>query len=96
MQTEISHFINYITVEQGLASNTQSAYRRDLEKFAKFLERPEGLSFLWSPGTWYRRSSSEMQNRKLNPRTVARGSCHSSQFFSVFGFRSGPYLKTLV
>ena len=39
MQSEISSFINYITVEQGLAFNTQAAYRRDLEKFAKFLER---------------------------------------------------------
>ena len=38
MQSEISSFINYITVEQGLAINTQSAYRRDLEKFAKFLD----------------------------------------------------------
>src|SRR3989338_4934541 len=39
MVTEfINEFINYLSVERGLANNTLLAYRRDLEKYARFLE----------------------------------------------------------
>ncbi len=34
----INEFINYLSVERGLADNTLLAYRRDLEKYAQFLE----------------------------------------------------------
>ena len=38
MISEISGFINYLTVEKGLSRNTLNAYKSDLEKLRKFLE----------------------------------------------------------
>jgi len=37
MKHNIDEFINYLSVERGLASNTLLAYRRDLTKYAEFL-----------------------------------------------------------
>ena len=39
MISEISGFINYVTVEKGLSSNTLNAYKLDLAKLRKFLEK---------------------------------------------------------
>ena len=36
MQNNIEEFINYLSVERGLADNTLLAYRRDLTKYAEF------------------------------------------------------------
>ena len=38
MDIFISSFMNYLNFEKGLSSNTQAAYRRDLEKFKRFLK----------------------------------------------------------
>lgn len=38
MISEISGFINYLTVEKGLSRNTLGAYKSDLAKLRKFLE----------------------------------------------------------
>lgn len=85
MQTEISHFINYITVEQGLASNTQSAYRRDLEKFAKFLViRKVEVSEV--SRDLVQEFLVELQNQKLNGRTVARALVTLRNFFQFLVF----------
>ena len=35
--TTVSSFLNHLTIERGLATNTLSAYRRDLSKFGEFL-----------------------------------------------------------
>jgi integrase/recombinase XerD len=37
LKTNIEQFISYITVERGFSVNTQSAYRRDLERFHTFV-----------------------------------------------------------
>ena len=34
----LERFLNYLTVEKGLSSNTLEAYRRDIKKFQHFLE----------------------------------------------------------
>ena len=85
MQSEISSFLNYITVEQGLALNTQSAYRRDLEQFAKFLERRKVQLPLVSRDL-VQAFLAEMQDRKLNPRTVARVLVTLRNFFQFLVF----------
>ncbi|MCY3758037.1 MAG: site-specific integrase [Acidobacteria bacterium] len=38
MASEISGFINYLTVEKGLSRNTLNAYKSDLAKLQLFLE----------------------------------------------------------
>lgn len=38
MKAMIEDFLNYLSVERGLAKNTIEAYRRDLVKFANFLD----------------------------------------------------------
>ncbi len=38
MQRYVDEFLNYLAVERGLADNTLCAYRRDLAKYAAFLD----------------------------------------------------------
>ena len=38
MISELSGFINYLTVEKGLSRNTLNAYKSDLAKLRLFLE----------------------------------------------------------
>jgi integrase/recombinase XerD len=35
----VERFLNYLTVEKGLAANTLEAYRRDIYKFRKYLDK---------------------------------------------------------
>lgn len=44
MRQALAEFLNYLVVEKGLAANTVSAYRRDLEGFLTFLEKEGFLS----------------------------------------------------
>lgn len=46
MNQFVEEFLNYIYVEKGLASNTISSYRRDLESFFEFLENKKDCSSL--------------------------------------------------
>ncbi|MFC1703726.1 site-specific tyrosine recombinase XerD [Candidatus Omnitrophota bacterium] len=39
MKELIDDFLNYLSVERGLAKNTLEAYRRDLKKYIKYLKR---------------------------------------------------------
>ena len=45
MIKELEEFLNYLTVEKGLAVNTISSYRRDLNKYIKYLEENNITSF---------------------------------------------------
>jgi integrase/recombinase XerD len=85
MESEISSFVNYITVEQGLAYNTQSAYRRDLEKFSEFLRRKEVQVGAVSKDL-VQEFLVELQARKLNARTVARALVTLRSFFQFLVF----------
>ena len=94
MQSEISSFINYITVEQGLALNTQSAYRRDLEKFAKFLEHSQGSA---SCGLRDLVQSSWLNFRiESSIRALWPGFLSPFGIFFSFWFSIATCLKTLV
>ncbi len=42
MVDPVKRFINYLTVEKGLAPNTLDAYQRDLYKFSSYLEKHGG------------------------------------------------------
>ena len=39
MKAFIDEFMNYLSVERGLASNTLLAYRRDLNKYTDYLSQ---------------------------------------------------------
>ena len=39
MKNQVEEFINYLSVERGLASNTLLAYTRDLNKYVQYLEK---------------------------------------------------------
>ena len=43
MQELIDEFINYLSVERGLAKNTLYAYRKDLQKFINYI-KPKGIT----------------------------------------------------
>ncbi len=43
MKALIAEFINYLSVERGLAKNTLQAYERDLSGYAVYLEKDHGL-----------------------------------------------------
>ena len=45
MEALIDEFLNYLTVERGLAQNILEAYSRDLKKFRSFLEKEDIPSF---------------------------------------------------
>ena len=41
MDTQVKHFLTFMSVEKGSATNTISAYRNDLEQFRVFVaDRP--------------------------------------------------------
>ena len=80
MRSQIASFINYVQVERGLSPNTVTAYRSDLEKFARFcvtrklplarLGREQVVDFL---GRLYRQG--------LDSRSVARQLATLRNFF---------------
>lgn len=85
MQSEILSFINYINVEQGLASNTQYAYRADLEKFARFLDTRKVRASEVSRDL-VQEFLVELQDQRLNSRTVARVLVTLRNFFQFLVF----------
>jgi len=78
----ISSFLTHVQVEKGLASNTLSAYKRDLAKFEDFarkrklelsvVKRDDLVDFLAS-----------LYHQKLESKTVARHLVTLRKFFSV-------------
>lgn len=85
MESEISSFINYIIVEQGLSENTQAAYRRDLERFSKFLEL-RSVPISATSRELVREFLGELQRKKLNARTVSRMLVTLRNFFQFLVF----------
>jgi integrase/recombinase XerD len=41
MDTYVDHFLNFISVEKGLAANTIAAYARDLAAYSDYLAQTE-------------------------------------------------------
>ena len=73
MKALIAEFINYLSVERGLAKNTLMAYGRDLEAYAADLEKKYGLK---NPeGIKREQITSYMQSQKkagLSPTSISR------------------------
>ena len=72
MQDLIDGFIDYLTLECGLARNTQLAYRGDLERFAAYLEREGSPDPLAVTTTLVLGFLMQMKDRGYSPATIAR------------------------
>jgi len=73
MKDFIEEFINFISVERGLANNTLLAYRRDLNTYAQFLSK-RGIK---DPDAVRREDISKFlfaqKERGLSPNSIGRG-----------------------
>ncbi len=67
----IAAFLHYVRAEKGLSTNTILAYRRDMAKFAEFLE-PRGISLLEAERSDVVDFLSSLYTRGLDSRSVAR------------------------
>lgn len=67
----IAAFLHYARAEKGLSTNTMLAYRRDMTKFAQFLE-PRGVSLLEATRSDIVDFLSSLYTRGLDSRSVAR------------------------
>ena len=68
----IQAFIDYLSVECGLALNTQRAYRSDLAKFADYLERKEHVDAARVTTTVALGFLVELKDRGYSTPTIAR------------------------
>jgi len=97
MEQHLDLFLNYVTVEKGLARNTLEAYGRDLSRYLDFLERehvaePDGVT----PAV-VMRFLVELREQKLSARSRARALV-SVRMFHKFLFteklsRGNPTLR---
>ncbi|OFW13388.1 MAG: site-specific tyrosine recombinase XerD [Acidobacteria bacterium RIFCSPLOWO2_02_FULL_59_13] len=80
MREHIAEFLNYLRVEKGLARNTVEAYRRDLEKFLRFLQK-NNWSMDQAGPVGIRQYLAWLDSQKLESRTLARHIVSLRQFY---------------
>ncbi len=90
MQSEILYFINYITVEKGLALNTQQAYRRDLGKFQNYLDQ-KGLALGDVSRQTVLEFLSSLQEFSLDSRSISRVLVTLRNFFQFLVFEKNRH-----
>jgi integrase/recombinase XerD len=78
--TAISSFLTHVQVEKGLASNTLSAYKRDLKKFEEFAKK-EKLSLEGVTKDQVVDFLASLYRQKLDGKTVARHLVTLRNFF---------------
>ena len=86
MQEQVTHFLEYLEVEQGYSQNTVSAYRNDLGQFLGYLQR---LDLARRPRGWGNVTRDhivsymlEMKEREYASSTVARKVASIKSFFN--------------
>ena len=86
MQEQVTHFLEYLEVEQGYSQNTVSAYRNDLGQFLGYLQR---LDLARRPRGWGNVTRDhivsymlEMKEREYASSTVARKVAAIKSFFN--------------
>lgn len=70
--TDIDAFLNYITVEKGLARNTIAAYSRDLMEFCSYLDTQAGIEVKTAGPRHIIGFLAVLRNRGLSARSQAR------------------------
>ncbi|HTQ81357.1 MAG TPA: site-specific tyrosine recombinase XerD [Thermoanaerobaculia bacterium] len=71
----LSRYLDGLAVERGLSANSVAAYRRDLERLARALDRPQltaGHDLLTADAADLAGHLRELRRQGLNPRSVSR------------------------
>ena len=72
MNSAIEEFLNYIFVEKGLSKNTISAYRRDLDKYSKYLQAREIRALSQVERKQITNFMLHLKDRGLNSNSISR------------------------
>ncbi len=68
----IDEFIDYLSLERGLSQNTVFSYRRDLNKFAQYVENNQITDFLTPEREHFLGFIYELKEKKLKSSSIAR------------------------
>ena len=72
MRKSVEEFLNYLSIERGLAENTISSYRRDLNKYIQYLENNKIGSFSETKRNNITNFMLYLKDRGLNSNSIAR------------------------
>lgn len=72
MNQYLDHYLNYLAVERGLATNTLDAYGRDLARYLDYLEKEKILTLENITAVVVLRFLSDLKDTGLSPRSRAR------------------------
>ena len=72
MNNYLDHYLNYLTVERGLARNTLDAYGRDLARYLDYLEKHQIAALEKITPAVVLRFLSHLKNSGLSARSRAR------------------------
>lgn len=77
----VDGYLDHLAVERGLAANSVTAYRRDLERLGGALEE-EGLDLLSARATDLSAQVRRMRREGLSPRSIARAISTARGFYA--------------
>src|SRR3954468_11466377 len=80
MPDQISEFLRYLTIEKGLAKNTITSYRQDLQKLQRYLESKQ-LSFPQASKQMILQFLNSLRAQQLSERTQSRIIVTLNNFF---------------
>ncbi|MFH1045413.1 MAG: site-specific tyrosine recombinase XerD [Candidatus Omnitrophota bacterium] len=73
MEKSVEEFLQYLSVERGLAENTISAYRRDLRSYITYLDQHKIASFAAVNRNHITNFMLALKDKGLNSNSIARG-----------------------
>lgn len=72
MNKLVEEFLNYLSIERGLAENTISSYRRDLNKYIEYLEQNNISSFSKTKRSNITNFMYHLKDKGLNSNSISR------------------------
>lgn len=72
MNKQVEEFLSYLATEKGLAENTISSYRRDLNKYVNYLEKSEVKPFNETKRKDVTNFMLHLKDKGLNSNSIAR------------------------
>jgi integrase/recombinase XerD len=82
MERVLKDFINYLSVEKGLAANTLESYQRDLKKYLRFLKRQHITRFEDTSRKTISQFLLEEKEKGLAPSTLTRNLAAIRSFYN--------------